>query len=309
MSSSGITTRRSFLSKSTGCLAAALLPSRFAHQVFAAEPAPFKPKISGHIWVYASKFPPNWDATPALENVFSDFHAGGMDGVELMEVVLRHDDAVEHLTRLAKQFDVPVTGASYGAAMWDASKHAEILEDVTLVVGRLGQLNGKTLGISVGDAGHVKTESELDAQAQLLKKIQVICGNSGVVANLHNHTYEVANGLHDLKGTLARIPDIKLGPDLNWLVRAGVDPIWFIRTYGHQMVYMHLRDQYQDGTWTEYLGQGVTDFPGIAQALKSVDFRGRAAIELAFPNDFVPKYPLAEDWKRSRDYLRTVFGW
>jgi sugar phosphate isomerase/epimerase len=309
MSLSGVSTRRSFLSKSTGCLAGLLLPSRFARQVLAEEPAPFKPKISGHIWVYASKFPPDWDATPVLEKAFSDLHAGGLDGVELMEVVLRHDDAVEHLSRLAKQYNLPVTGASYGAAMWDATKHAEILADVTLVTGRLGQLNGKTLGISVGDAGRVKTESELDAQAQLLRKIQVICSNSGVVANLHNHTYEVANGMHDLKGTLARIPDIKLGPDLNWLVRAGVDPIWFIRTYGHQIVYMHLRDQYQDGTWTEYLGQGVTDFPGIAQALRSVDFRGRAAIELAFPNNFVPKYPLADDWKLSRDYVRTVFGW
>jgi sugar phosphate isomerase/epimerase len=72
---------------------------------------------------------------------------------------------------------------------------------------------------------------------------------------------------------------------------------------------MHIRDQYQDGTWTEYVGQGVTDFPAIAEALRSVNFRGRAAVELAFPAHYVPKYPLAEDWKRSRDYLRTVFGW
>lgn len=301
--------RRSFLGKSAALAGGALLPLEAAHSLASEDVAPFRPKISGHIWVYASAFPPNWDATPVLEKVFSDMHAGGLDGVELMEVVLRHDDAVEHLSRLAKQYDLPVTGASYGAAMWDATKHAEILADVTLVVGRLGQLNGKTLGISVGDAGRPKTESELDAQAQLLRKIQVICTDSGVVANLHNHTYEVGNGMHDLKGTLARIPDIKLGPDLNWLIRAGVDPVWFINTYGHQMVYMHLRDQYQDGTWTEYLGQGVTDFPGIAKALRDVDFRGRAAIELAFPPKFVPRYTLAQDWKLSRDYVAVVFGW
>ncbi len=95
----------------------------------------------------------------------------GLDGVELMEVVLRHDDAVEHLNRLAKQYNLPVTGASYGAAMWETTKRAEILADVTLVVKRLGQLNGKTLGISVGDAGRPKTEAELDAQAQLLERV------------------------------------------------------------------------------------------------------------------------------------------
>ncbi len=168
----------------------------------------------------------------------------------------------------------------------------------------MASLEAKTLGISVGDARRVKTESELDVQAQLLKKIHGRLRRFGVVLNLHNHTYEVGNGLHDLKGTLARIPDIKLGPDLNWLVRAGVDPVWFIKTYGHQMVYMHIRDQYQDGTWTEYVGQGVTDFPGIAAALRSVDFKGRAAIELAFPENFVPRNPLAEDWKKSRITLR-----
>ncbi|MDB5019730.1 MAG: hypothetical protein JWQ28_857, partial [Pedobacter sp.] len=30
-------------------------------------------KLSGHIWVYASKYPPNWDSTPVIEQAFSDF--------------------------------------------------------------------------------------------------------------------------------------------------------------------------------------------------------------------------------------------
>jgi sugar phosphate isomerase/epimerase len=193
--------------------------------------------------------------------------------------------------------------------LWDASRHPEILSDVTLVVKRLAQLKGKTFGISVGDARRVKTDTELDAQAKILKSIVTICGDSGIVANLHNHTYEVGNGMYDLKGTLARIPDMKLGPDLNWLIRGGVDPVSFIKTYGHQIVYLHIRDQYQDGVWTEYVGQGVTNFAAIAEALRSVDFKGRAAVELAFPAHYVAKYPLTEDWKRSRDYVKTVFGW
>jgi len=115
--------------------------------------------------------------------------------------------------------------------------------------------------------------------------------------------------MHDLKGTLARIPDMKLGPDLNWLVRANVDPVAFIKTYGQQIVYLHIRDQYQNGVWTEYVGEGVTDFPAIAEALRSVNFRGRAAVELAFPDNYVPKYTLTEDWKRSKQYVQSVFGW
>jgi len=296
------------------CAAGMLLSQSSAAVAFAGASsnteAPFKAKISAHMWVYASTYPgPLYDGTPELERAFRDLHLAGYDGIELMEVVLRHDDAVGHLSQLSKQYDLPVTGTSYGAAMWDATKHSEILADVTLVVKRLAELQGKTLGISVGNANRVKTDAELDAQARILKEILPICNDSGVVANLHNHTYEVGNGMHDLKGTLARIPDMKLGPDLNWLIRGGVDPVEFIKTYGHQIVYMHIRDQFQDGVWSEYVGEGKTDFPAIAQALRSVDFRGRAAIELAFPAGYQPKYPLTEDWKRSKDYVQKVFGW
>jgi sugar phosphate isomerase/epimerase len=303
----GPSSRRDFLKTSTICLAGGLFTAEMAKQAFA--DAPFKAKLSAHMWVYASKYPPDWDATADLEKVFSDLHQAGFDGLETMDVILRHDDSVEHLKKLVKQYKLPVSGASYQGPMWDAAKHDEILSDATIILKRLGQLDGKTFGISVGDARRLKTESELDAQAKLLREIQAVCADNGVVANLHNHTYEVRDDMHDLKGTLARIPDIKLGPDLNWLIRGGVDPVSFIKTYGHQMVYMHIRDQYKDGTWTEYVGEGVTDFPAIAAALRSVDFRGRAAVELAFPKDFVPKNPLAEDWKRSREYVKKTFDW
>jgi hypothetical protein len=72
---------------------------------------------------------------------------------------------------------------------------------------------------------------------------------------------------------------------------------------------LHIRDQYEDGQWTEYVGQGVTDFTASAQALRNADFKGRAAVELAFPSHYVLKYPLTENWKRSIDYVRKVFGW
>jgi sugar phosphate isomerase/epimerase len=159
----------------------------------------------------------------------------------------------------------------------------------------------------VGNAQHTKTEDELDVQADTLKSIITICKKYEVKPNLHNHTFEVENGLHDLKGTLKRIPDIKLGPDLNWLVRGGVDPVSFIKEYGNQMVYMHIRDQKADGKWTEAVGEGVIDFPAIAKALKERNYKGRAAVELAF--DSPPVRPVKEDWKISREYVKKVFGW
>ncbi len=299
--------RRDFL-KTSGSLTGlaflgGVLPSPLSLKGFWNQQVP----VSGHLWVYASKYPPNWDCTPILEQVFSDFQYAGLEGLEMMEVHLRHEDVVPRVSELIERYGVPVTGTSYNGDMWNREKQQQILEDVERVLDHLHQLGGSTLGITVGNAGHVKTTAELDAQAEVLTKIRQLCDQYEIQPNLHNHTFEVENNLHDLKGTLERIPDMPLGPDLNWLIRGGVDPVEFIQTYGRQMVYMHIRDQQANGKWTEAVGEGVTDFPAIVKALQQVGFEGRAAIELAF--DTPPQHDVKESWKKSREYVSQVFGW
>lgn len=302
-----MSSRRNFIKTAGSITGAFVLNNVLSKQLFAAPSNANKVPVYGHLWVYASKYPPDWDCTPILETVFSDFKYAGIEGVELMEVLLRRDDAVARLKEFIDKYNVPVTGTSYYGDMWNKNEHQRILEDVDLVTERLHEAGGSMLGITVGDAHHVKTEDELDAQAELLKDIIKVCAKNSIEPNLHNHTFEVTNGLHDLKGTLKRMPDIKLGPDLNWLVRAGVDPVWFIKTYGKQMVYMHIRDQRADGKWTEAVGEGVIDFPAVAKALKDINYNHKAAIELAL--DEPNKRLIRDDWKISREYVRKVFGW
>lgn len=299
--------RRKFI-KASGCIAGAtVLGSLLPERLFGAGISNNSVALSGHVWVYASKFPPDWDCTPILDQVFSDFKYAELEGVELMESIIRHDDFVSRANDLIQKYDMPVTGTSYYADMWDRSKQQEILEDVALIVERLREVGASTFGITVGDAGHIKTEEELDAQGDLLKLVLEVCEKNKIQANLHNHTFEVANELHDFKGILERVPDIKLGPDINWLIRGGVDPVWFINTYGDRMVYLHIRDQDARGKWTHAVGEGVTDFPAIAKALKKAKFKGRAAIELAFEEPV--QGDIKDDWKKSRNYVRKVFGW
>jgi sugar phosphate isomerase/epimerase len=300
-------TRREFIG--AGSKAAIVLAGSAALSRAADLGSSKKIPVRGHLWVYASRFPAPYDCSAILEEVFADLKYAGIAGVELMEVELRHDDAVDRIQSLMQKYHLPVSGTSYGANLWDEDKHAVIEADVELVVGRLHALGGRTFGISVGNAGHVKTPAELDAQARILGKVMDICARHSVVPNLHNHTYEVENNLHDLRGTLSRIPEIKLGPDLNWLIRGGVDPVQFIDQYGNRIVYLHLRDQRADGQWTEALGEGATDFKAIAKALQRNNFKGTAAIELAFPANFTPVRPLKDDWKISRDFIATTFGW
>jgi len=264
--------------------------------------------VGAHPWVYAAT-QPQYDITPVLPQIFADMEYAGLDGIELMHTALRPADAVERIGELSRRHKLPVIGTSFSGTMWDRSRHSEVLEDAEKILPRLSALGGRTLGTSAESPGKRKTEQQLDDQAELLRKLIALCTKHGVVLNLHNHTYEVNDGMHDLKGTLARIPDVKLGPDLNWLVRGGVDPVWFIRTYGKQIVFLHLRDQKKDGRWSEALGEGAMDYVAIAKALHEIPFRGDAIIELAHERDSKPTRPLRESLKLSREFVRTVLGY
>lgn len=267
--------------------------------------------VGGHPWVYAATQPGN-DITPVLPQIFADMRYAGLDGIELMHSALRPDSAVERIGELSQKHRLPVIGSSFGGAMWDRQQHATVMADAELVVPRLAKLGGRTLGISVGaiqwGSKARKTPEQLDAQAELLRKIITLCGRHGVVPNLHNHTYEVENDLHDLKGTLARLPGTKLGPDLNWLVRGGVDPVAFLRQYGAQIVFLHLRDQQKDGRWSEALGEGDMDYRAIGAVLREIHFQGDAVIELAHERDFKPTRPLRESLRMSREFVRKTLG-
>jgi len=263
--------------------------------------------VGGHPWVYAAT-QPKYDIYPVLDRIFADMRFAGLDGIELMHTALRYPDAVERIAALSKEHHLPVIGTSFGGAMWDRQKHEAVFEDARIVVTRLAELGGRTLGTSVGRAPQTKTAAQLDTQAELLRRIMKLCQDNGVELNLHNHTYEVEDDMHDLKGTLARIPEAKLGPDLNWLVRGGVDPVTFIETYSESIVFLHLRDQNADGTWSEAMGEGDMDYAAIGQALRAANFSGDAVIELAHERKFKPTRPLRESLRMSRAYVRKTLG-
>jgi len=302
--------RRRFVASTLGAMSAAqraaLAAAGADPTATLAQPAK-KIMVGAHLWVYAAT-QPGYDPMPVMEEVFADVSAAGLDCLELMHIALRHKDAVERIGALIRKYKLPVIGTSFDGPMWDREKHAAIYDDAETVIARLAALGGRTLGVGVGAAPKPKSDEQLDAQADLLRRIMALCSKHNVVLNLHNHTYEVENNEHDLKGTLARIPGIKLGPDLNWLVRARVDPVDFILRHGGTIVFLHLRDQKADGKWSEAMGEGSMDYAAIGKALRKINFAGDAMIELAFEDGFKLTRPLRETLRMSREYIRRTLG-
>jgi len=306
MNRSRIISRRGFLGAATAALAAGASSASLLSAEFGENP-PGKLRIGGHPWVYASRLPKR-DITPKLEEIFADMEYAGLDGIELMPNVLLPDDAVERLGELSQKHHVPILGASWGGRMFDRGKHNELLEEAERIIARVAKLGGRNLGTTVGKGPKLKSPVLLDAQADLLRKLIKLGEAHGVTVNLHNHTFEIENDLYDLKNTLERVPEAKLGPDLGWLARGGVDPVAFIRQFGPKIVFLHLRDQTADNRWSEALGEGAMDYPGIAKALREVGFQGDAVIELSFEEKFNPTRPIRESLKMSCEFARRLLA-
>ena len=294
--------RRDFLGVTAGSLA-------LVQQPLPAESKPpvRQPVVGVHVWVYSSD-KPDYDCFSVLDQVFADVKYAGFDAIELMDVCLKHDDAVSKIGDLIQKTGVAIIGASYGKPMWDKSKQAEIINDAGIAIERLSKIKGRVLGLSVGDARRKKTPEEFDVQADTLRQISAIGKQYNVVPNLHNHTYEVADGIFYLQNTLQRLPDHKLGPDLDWLFQAKVDVSTFLKMYADKIVYMHLRDHLWTGVWSEALGEGIMDFGAVARQLKQLGFSGDMTVELAFPAGFKPTRHIRDSLKISRQVVKKQFG-
>ena len=263
-------------------------------------------KICAHLYAY-TRLAPGGDLHALLDQVFADFAAAGLDGIELMHSVLDRADSVERIGNLAAQHGMPVIGSSFGGNTWDPQQAPEVLERAEQVLDAVAALGGHTLGMSTGSTGQQKTPEQLDTQADTLRQAMAMAEERGVTMNLHNHTYEVMWGEHEVRETIARLPTVKLGPDLNWLRRAGVEPLGFLLRYADRTVFLHLRDQKGD-RWTEALGEGTEDYVALGKVLDEIDFKGEATIELAHERDQEFTRPMGELFRVSCQHLRRAFG-
>lgn len=264
-----------------------------------------RPAVCAHLWLYAARLP-QFDPSPVIADVFRDLSKAGYDGVELMHGAVFNDETFAKIPELSAEFRLPVAGSSWSANTWKRDEHSRIVEDGDRLTERLGKLKARHLGMSVGDARRPKTPDEFDAQADILRRLTAMAAKRGLQLNLHNHVYEVANNEFDLRNTLERLPDAKLGPDLGWLFRAKIDPLDFLKRHRSRIVYMHLRNEKADGTWPEDLSEGVIDYAAIGEFLRSTRYTGDLAVELAHERGYTPLRSNQENFRISREWVRRT---
>jgi len=262
-------------------------------------------EICAHLYAYTAQ-QPDVDACDLLETIFSDLAAAGYAGVEIMHTQVRSEDDGYWVAELSEEYDLPVIGASFGGRMWDAGEHRALAQHADVLLEALEELDACLLGVSTGGKPDgLKTPEELDTQADFLRRLSEACDEHRVLLHPHNHTYEVENDEYELRAMIARIPDIKLGPDINWLRRAGIEPNDFLRRYSDRILYLHLRDQLGD-RWVEALGEGDQDWVELCRTMVEIDYGGYIGIELAHERDTQFTRTMGENFALSLKNLQNA---
>ncbi|WP_375279753.1 sugar phosphate isomerase/epimerase family protein [Pseudooctadecabacter sp.] len=98
----------------------------------------------------------------------------------------------------------------------------------------------------------------------------------GITFGWHNHDFEFApldDGRVPMDILLTSAPDIVWEADLAWIVRAGRDPLAYVKKYGDRLSAVHVKDIAAQGTnldqdgWAD-LGAGTVNWAALLQACK-----------------------------------------
>lgn len=166
-----------------------------------------------------------------------------------------------------------------------------------------------TIDLNPAPIGRVKTDQELKTQATALDKLGHELKQMGLKFGIHNHTPEMANGAREFHFNLDQTSPKNVGfcYDVHWVFRGGIQPLDCLRQYGFRVVSWHIR-QSRGGIWWEDLDTGDIDYSAVARFAKENHFTAPYSVELALENGTRITRSAIENHRRSREFMRKVFG-
>ncbi|MBI3868670.1 MAG: sugar phosphate isomerase/epimerase [Verrucomicrobia bacterium] len=196
-----------------------------------------------------------------------------------------------------------------GGSFHTAAGGARTIESV-LSAAKIARKAGFEVIVCNPDAiGRDKTDDELKIQSLALNQLGEKLRALGLRFGIHHHTPEMRreakefhyNFQHGAEGT------VDFCYDVHWVYRGGVSPAKALELYGRRVVSWHLR-QSRDQVWWEDLDGGDVNYPEIAKTVKAQRIPRRFTVELAIEAGTKITRTAVENHRRSRDYVRQVFG-
>ncbi len=195
--------RRQFLGSATALLAA----SQCAPSLWAAEEKPSAGRVvvGGNPWVYAAPLPKH-DITPILPDIFADMRVcrTRRHRVDARALARRRRGRTDRRAqREAPSADHRFLVQRKHVRPHQAQRHSRRRRAGDYAAGQVGRADPR----HVGRPGPAQENGRrVGRPSRALRKIIAFGKANGVVLNLHNHTYEIADDCYDLKGSLGGSP-------------------------------------------------------------------------------------------------------
>ncbi|MBI5688978.1 MAG: sugar phosphate isomerase/epimerase [Verrucomicrobia bacterium] len=232
----------------------------------------------------------------------------GYDYLEATMDPARPDEVGEMANQMRARGLQPVS-LYCGPRLHEAGAAATVVGQV-LAAARVARANGfQSLTCNPAPIGRAKTEAELATQAAALRDLGRGLKEIGIRLGLHHHLPEMAQQAREFHQNFRQTNPAEVGfcYDVHWVWKGGVPPAEALPAYGNRIVSWHLR-QSRDGIWWEDLDTGDIDYGAIARYATEHRLPRLFTVELALePKTLITRDGI-ENHRRSRTFVRTVFG-
>jgi len=196
-----------------------------------------------------------------------------------------------------------------GGRLHEAGKAEQSLERMLGAAKACKQAGFSIINCNPDPIGRDKTDEELKTQAAALNQLGRGLNEIGLRLGIHHHTPEMRNDAREFHSNFQLNPGNVVGfcYDVHWVYRGGVQPMDCLRQYGGRVVSWHLR-QSRDRIWWEDLAPGDIDYVAVAAFAKSNHLAPYFTVELAIENGTRITRTVVENHRRSREYVKLVFG-
>jgi sugar phosphate isomerase/epimerase len=299
--------RREFI-KSVGLAACA---GALNFSISAAEPPgrPDKIPVGSNIYGWSQYYQRDGkNVNDHIDEVLSALRDAGYDYLEGFVDVNQPENIARFADKMRAKGLKPVCLYT-GAHLHEASKAQDNVQKV-LEAAKVCQKAGFTLiDCNPDPIGRDKTDDELRVQAKALNDLGAGLKALGIKLGIHNHTPEMAKQAREFHHNLQQTDPglVGLCYDVHWVYRGGILPADCLKQYGTRVVSWHLR-QSRVGIWWEDLDTGDVDYDAIARYAKEHQLAAPYTVELAIEDGTKITHSAVENHRRSREFVRKVFG-
>ena len=247
------------------------------------------------------------DMNAHLDEVFSGLRDAGYDYAEGNLDSVHPEKNAEFASKLRAKGLRPVSLYTGGALHTDGADG--VVERLVAGAKVAAKSGFEVIVCNVDPIGREKTDAELVNQGRALGRLGHELKSLKLRLGVHHHTPELGRQGREYHHNFAvtRAGEVDFCIDTHWMYRGGIVPMDALRQYGERVVSWHLR-QSRGQVWWEDLDQGDIDYSEIAAFAKSRNLPRRFSVELALEGGTKVTRNAVENHRRSREFVRRVFG-